>query len=127
METIMQYLARTACVMTIAAGWLSPAHAAPFCIQNQLLPPQCMFYDAKQCADEAQRQNAQCSPNPAEIRLSRGTGEYCVVTSSGASVCAYADYQTCTTAATQQHGACVQADPSRTPREPNPYSAVNGE
>jgi hypothetical protein len=124
----MQFFARTAFVFAIAAGSFGgPANAAPFCIQNQMLPPQCMYYDARQCAQEAQRQNAQCAPNLKEIRLSRGTGEYCVITGAGASVCAYPDFQTCSTAAAQMQGACVQADPSRRAREPNPFSAFNGQ
>jgi hypothetical protein len=127
METNMRKIAGTAYALVLAASWFSSAQAAPFCISNQVLPPQCMFYDAQQCANEAARQNAQCSPNLAEIRLSRGTGEYCVITSAGASVCAYADYQTCSTAAAQQHGACVQGNPNRAAREPNPYSLLNGQ
>lgn len=123
----MKTIIRTACLLTLVVGITpTPAPAAPFCIQNQVLPPQCIYVDAQECAREAQRQNAQCTPNISQNRLSQRHGEYCVVTSSGAAVCAYADYQTCSTEAQRQRGACMQAQPNRAAREPNPYSPLNG-
>jgi hypothetical protein len=39
------------------AAWLSlgPARAAPLCIQNQMMQPQCIYYDARECQAEANR------------------------------------------------------------------------
>jgi hypothetical protein len=115
-------------ILTAAASFPPGAGAAPFCISNQVLqPPICIYYDAQNCAQEAQRQNAECTTNPAEFRLSESHGEYCVVTSGGASVCAYADYQTCAREASRQQGTCSQARPNQPARQPNPFSAVNGD
>jgi hypothetical protein len=124
----MKHLAWITGSLTLAAC-LTPgaAHAAPFCIQNQILQPQCIYYDPRECQAEANRQNATCAPNVAEARLSRAHGDYCVVTSTGIPLCVYADYQTCSTAAAQQRGACVQAQPNIPAQQPNPYSAINGQ
>jgi hypothetical protein len=105
----------------------NPVAAAPFCLTNQVIPPQCIYYDANQCAHDASRQGGLCAPNPAERRFSQAHGQYCVVSPSGAAVCAYADYQTCAVAASKNKGTCMQADPRQVAREPNPYSAVNGQ
>ena len=110
-----------------AAGPLSVvAGAAPFCIRNQIIPPQCIYDDAEACQREASRQNAECAANPAELALSAAHGEYCVVTGSRAAVCVYADWQSCAVEAARQHGACTQALPDELARQPNPYSPGNG-
>ena len=103
-----------------------PAAAAPFCLTNQVMQPQCIYYDAQECSREAARQNAVCSANPAELPLSPNVGQYCVVTSSRASNCSYADRQTCDRAATQQNGTCVIAPTRQSVGAPDPYSPVNG-
>jgi len=114
--------------LTIAAvgAIAQPAGAAPFCLKNQVLSPQCMYYDAQQCAREAGRQGAECVVNPAEVRMTQGGSEYCVVTSAQVAVCAYADRQNCAQAAARQHGTCTQATPGPA-RTPNPYSPINGQ
>lgn len=125
---MMKYLVGAS--LLCATALLAPGHqarAAPFCIRNQVLPAQCIYYDARECQREAERQNAECAPNPAQLHLTRDHGEYCVVSPSGAAVCAYADHQSCMTAATHQNGACVQADPNQPARQPNPYSLLNGQ
>jgi hypothetical protein len=53
--------------------------AAPFCIESQALPPQCMYYDAASCQREATRQQAACSVNVKELPLSNNVGQYCMV------------------------------------------------
>jgi hypothetical protein len=115
--------------LATALLWLpaGPVAAAPYCLTNQVIQPQCIYYDAHQCAMDASRQGGVCSPNPAERRYSQAHGQYCVVSPSGAAVCAYADYQSCAAAAGHNKGTCMQADPRQVAREPNPYSAVNGQ
>jgi hypothetical protein len=105
---------------------VQPAAAAPFCLTNQVMQPQCLYYDAQECAREATRQNAVCAANPLELRLSPNVGQYCVVTSSRASNCSYADRQTCDREATQQRGTCVIAPTRQAVGAPDPYSALNG-
>ncbi len=124
----MRHFPRLPGLAVLAVAFGTPAAAAPFCIQSQILPPQCIYYDAQQCSLAAQRQGATCAANPAELKLSAGNGPYCVVTSSQASVCAYADRGTCAREAARQQGTCTDA-PSRAGGvgTPDPYSPVNGD
>lgn len=104
------------------------AVAAPFCLRSQVIPPQCIYNDAQQCDVAARQQNAVCSANPAEIKLSPGNGRFCVVTSARVSVCAYGDRATCDRDAASQHGTCTDAPSSlRGVGVPDPYSASNGD
>jgi hypothetical protein len=112
-------------ILTSGAN-LQPAAAAPFCISNQLIKNQCIYYDAEQCAREAARQNATCEANPAELPLSRNVGQYCVVTSGRISNCTYFDRQTCDRDATRLHATCTSAPTRIGTGAPDPYSATNG-
>ena len=114
-------------LVALAILFAPAAEAAPFCLRGQILPPQCIYYDARQCELEAQRQGEVCSANPAEVTLSRGAGLYCVVTSSRVSVCAYTDRGTCARDAMQHNGTCTEA-PARSAGvgAPDPYSPING-
>ncbi|HVY13908.1 MAG TPA: hypothetical protein VHB27_01675 [Rhodopila sp.] len=103
------------------------AQAAPFCIKSQILPPQCIYQDAQQCAKEAQRQGGVCSANPDELTLTPGNGKYCMVTSTHASLCAYGDRATCARDAASQGGVCTDAPPSMGGAGvPDPYSSTDG-
>jgi len=106
---------------------LQSAAAAPFCITNQVLKPLCIYYDAQQCAREANRQNATCQANPAELPLRRSVGQYCVVTSGQISKCTYFDRQTCDQDAARLQGACTNAPTRIGSGTPDPYSAINGQ
>jgi len=126
----MKFLAHTArfAALVVIAGsaFSQPANAAPFCIRNQIIQPQCMYYDAHQCEQEAQKQNAECVANPAELRMTQAHGEYCVVTSGRVSICAYADRTSCAAEASRQHGTCIPAEQNAPQRTPDPYSPFNG-
>lgn len=100
--------------------------AAPFCIESQALPPQCMYYDAASCQREATRQQAACSVNVKELPLSNNVGQYCMVSSDGASQCFYSDRTTCAAAATRQHGLCTNAPTVAPSAAPDPYAAIGG-
>lgn len=115
-----------ACGVLLAGLLVTPALAAPFCIRNQVIPPQCLYYDPQQCQHEAQRQNAECVVNPTEMQLTAGYGKYCVVTSGGVSNCNYTDQNTCIRVANQQSGACTLAPTDQPFQAPDPYSPVNG-
>jgi hypothetical protein len=105
----------------------NPAIAAPFCLQTQSVPPQCIYYDAHECQLEANRQGGTCSVSTQEQAMLRpGEGQYCMVTSGGASVCAYPDIQSCDAAARSQNATCVEAPNVAPAKAPNPYSAVGG-
>jgi hypothetical protein len=86
-----------------------------------------MYYDARDCEREAKRQNMYCSANPKELKVQTGTGQYCLVTSVGTSLCVYPDRNTCSNDATRQHGICTDAIKIAPARTPDPYSAINGQ
>jgi hypothetical protein len=110
----------------ILAGTAGPAFAAPFCIENQSMPPQCNYYDASECQYDAVRQGGVCSANPGELTLQAGIGQYCVTTSYGASACVYPDRGSCMAEAARQHAACTAAPNVAPGKSPDPYSAVGG-
>lgn len=110
----------------LLAGLARPGEAAPFCIQNQSMPPQCNYYDASQCEHDAERQGGVCSANAQQFALQGGVGQYCVVTSGGASSCVYPDRGSCMAEAQRQHGACTAAPNIAPAKAPDPYGAVGG-
>jgi hypothetical protein len=103
----------------------SAALAAPFCLQTLTVPPQCMYYDANLCRNDAAKQGGWCSPNPGSTLTGTGSGQYCVVTSQGASTCAFLDRVTCDSEAARQHGVCYH-DEARATGAPDPYAASGG-
>jgi hypothetical protein len=110
----------------ILAASAGSALAAPFCIENQALPPQCNYYDAAECQADAARQGGVCSANPQQLTLQSGIGQYCLATSYGASLCIYPDRGSCMADAVRQHGACTAAPNVAPGKAPDPYSAVGG-
>ena len=111
-------------LLSLLIGVIVPARAvaAPFCIENQALPPQCIYYDARECRKEAQRQNGVCSANPREVRLTPNVGQYCMVTSELVSLCVYADRGPCEDDARRQNGTCTSAPQIAPVGAPDPYS-----
>ncbi len=90
--------------------WLPlPAAAAPFCVQTQALPPQCIYFDAGSCNERARQLQGYCSANPSEGHVAAGLGHYCLLTSSQVSLCIYTDRDDCNRDALREHGVCVQA------------------
>jgi len=100
------------------------ALAAPFCVQTQALPPQCMYYDAASCEQRANQLGGLCSVNRKEVRVRPGLGHYCLLTSGLVSSCIYADRGTCQRDAVQQHGACVDTPARPESPAPDPYRDV---
>jgi hypothetical protein len=106
--------------------------AAPFCLQNPGLPPQCIYWDPDSCNREAHRQSTEgtCGANPLEVRNLRGSGKYCVVIPGVAPSCIYVDRGTCDQQAARLHAVCSQAQPG--PRNvpgvgaPDPYGVAEG-
>jgi hypothetical protein len=102
------------------------AHAAPFCIGTESVPPQCIYFDADSCRREAARQGGVCSANAKEVRVSTNLGQYCVMTSQQVSLCIYLDRRSCEIAAGQQHGACVSSPGVAPSGAPDPFSMTGG-
>jgi hypothetical protein len=109
-----------------ALGVPLAAQAAPFCIESQGLPAQCIYYDAGDCQKEAGRQGATCSANPDEMHLTSNVGQYCLITSQQISLCIYSDRNTCSIDAARQHGACTYAPTVAPSGAPDPYAAIGG-
>jgi hypothetical protein len=106
----------------------APAIAAPFCVQTEAVPPQCIYYDAGSCNQRASQMGGHCAVNPREQHLTPSIGHYCLVTSGMASLCIYADENSCFRDAQRQQGACIiapgrpespAADPFRDTRPSN--------
>ncbi len=83
--------------------------AAPFCLTNEALPAQCIYYDPGQCRQAAGQQGGECVVNQKEVRLTPSIGAYCLVTGSRVSQCIYPDLDTCSKEAVHQNGACTIA------------------
>ncbi|MDR3538703.1 MAG: hypothetical protein P4L71_19565 [Acetobacteraceae bacterium] len=113
---------RRIAVVLAGLAWSGAAAAAPFCLQNQGMTPQCIYYDAASCQHEAQRQNADCGINRNEVTIRGGTGQYCMVTSSLVTTCHYQDRDSCLADARRQNGACTDAPAVSPSRAPDPYS-----
>ena len=97
------------------------AAAAPFCVQVEGLPLQCLFVDPGQCRQEADRQGGICAANPAEFTTPAGGMPFCTVESGNVSTCMYPDRASCDTEGRQRGGACIEAVPAKPPIQPNPY------
>ena len=115
---------RLGCLAVLLSA--APAMAAPFCVQTQAVPPQCLYFDADSCRQRAQAMNGSCVANTAEVHLMPGIGQYCVMVSSVASSCSYVDQASCMADAEHQRGVCVQAPPiqSSGSSAPDPYRMI---
>ena len=117
---VLEVLAGLGLLASTVAGF--SARAAPFCLQNQAVPPQCIYYDANSCRRDAARQGAWCIVNPDAVGTAQpGGGSYCMVTSGGVSVCNFSDGVSCAREAAHEGGACVAAPTPPVVNTPNPY------
>jgi hypothetical protein len=110
----------------LGSAFAPTAMAARFCLQNQSLPPQCIYDDATECTREANRQGGSCTVNQAQVALPNGIGQYCVVLSAGVASCSYGDRDTCTQAASRQGGICAVSARVAPYKAPDPESRING-
>ncbi len=110
-------------LLAVAALPAPAALAAPFCLETQTVPPQCIYFDVNDCRREASHQQAACVINPQEASLTPSGGAYCVVTSGLASSCDYQDASACFREAVHQGGICVSAPAAPAGNTPNPYQS----
>ena len=112
--------------MMLALLMPTGAHAAPFCLQSEAIPPQCIYFNADTCRRDANRQGGYCGTNPDEVHVVTNIGQYCVTTSQIVSLCVYLDRTSCEAEAARQHGACTTS-PGRAPSgAPDPFAANVG-
>jgi hypothetical protein len=114
-------------LLALAAFPAPAALAAPFCLELQSVPPQCIYFDANDCRVEANHQHGACVANPQEVGLVPSVGAYCIVTSGGASSCTYQDAVSCSREAVHQGGVCVTAPVAAAGTTPNPLQSRPGE
>jgi hypothetical protein len=104
----------------VAFGYVSSAHASPFCVQLQGgIAPECIYDDAVLCRQRADQLSGLCVANPKEFKTLTGIGKYCLVDSNRISQCNYTDRSTCATDAQRAGGVCLDATGSTL--DQNPY------
>jgi hypothetical protein len=103
------------------------AIAAPYCLLISNAAPQCMYYDGRDCARDAGRQNGSCIANPNEVHVAASQiGQYCVIVAGGYSTCGYADPNECARDALQQKGVCSRSSGAPPQQLPNAYDPNAG-
>ena len=103
------------CIRLVAAAVLAVllappvTPAAPFCVQTQAIPPQCIFVDAGSCNERATQMGGTCY---GQSRRSAGVPRIGPLLSAhvlAGLACIYADRGACDREAQHQHGVCVDA------------------
>lgn len=120
--------------LTVLAFLAAPvaAQAAPFCLQTEALPPQCIYYDPDNCNRAARLQSptGSCSANPREVRIAARGGEYCIVTGERVANCVYVDRISCDRSAARHHAVCTYIPSAGRGRPavgaPDPYAVAPG-
>jgi hypothetical protein len=116
----MKYLRKACAILALSAP---PALAAPFCVENTGIPPQCLYVDPGQCQSEANRTNGRCVANGESFKVPQGQSAYCVVESGTAISCVYPDQATCRQESARRRGACVAApSPPALHAAPDPFA-----
>jgi hypothetical protein len=106
-----------ACIPLLGAA--HSAAAAPFCVQITGIAPECLYDDAALCRLRANQLKGLCVANPDELRIVTGNQRYCLVSGDRASLCQYADRQTCERdAAREGQAACIDNVPAGGPGDP---------
>lgn len=90
--------------------WLFPSEAfsAPFCIEVQGLPLECLYYDIGSCKQEAEKRDGYCSVNTEEIALTDQGAPYCIIDSSMMPICAFQGGESCNEEAAKRNAVCFQ-------------------
>ena len=101
-----------------------PAIAAPYCVQTEALPPQCLYYDAASCNARAKQMQGYCSINTAELKIAPGIGHFCLLTSGNVATCLYPDAEACNTEAHRQNGVCIAAPARDESPAPDPFRHI---
>lgn len=101
-----------------------PVSAAPYCVQTQALPPQCLYFDPASCNTRAEQLRGNCTVNPDEIHVTPGLGHYCLMTSGEVSSCIYADRDDCDREAIHQQGVCIESPNRPESPAPDPYRDI---
>jgi hypothetical protein len=90
--------------------WVAPdtAFAAPFCIEEAGIPPQCLYHDVQSCRNEAAKRSGFCSANLEEVALPEYSAPFCIIETGMAPVCAFQSGEDCNNEASKRSAVCVQ-------------------
>jgi hypothetical protein len=111
-------------ISVIATACVARADAAPFCVQTEAVPPECLYFDAASCETRARQMKGQCTVNTAELHVAPGIGHYCLITSGPVTSCLYLDASSCDAEAKRQHGVCVSQPARAESPSPDPYRII---
>lgn len=115
---------RTKLVVLFMLAVPLPVLAAPYCVQTQAVPLQCMYTDPASCNTRAAQMGGSCTVNPGEVHVSAGLGHYCLLTAGMVSSCIYADHEGCAREALHQQGVCIEAPGRPESPGPDPYREI---
>ena len=106
----------------------SSAFGAPFCVEAQGLPSECLYYDAQSCRAEAAKKDGYCAANPEELVLPDHAAPFCLVDTGMAPDCAFQSGEACHDEAAKRNAVCFQNtdsggsdDPYKFDRLPSRY------
>jgi hypothetical protein len=83
------------------------AHSAPFCIEQEGVPAECLYQDSSSCWREATKRKGFCSVNLKEVAVRQRDNSFCIIDSSMVPVCGYQSAESCREAA-KQNGVCFK-------------------
>ena len=93
------------------------AHSAPFCVEQEGVPAECLYQDSASCWQEAAKRKGFCSANLQEVALRQRDNSYCVIDSSLSPLCGYQSAESCQEAA-KRNGVCFKNDNSGVSSDP---------
>jgi hypothetical protein len=124
-NAIRSNLCRSTILVFALISFSQSARSAPFCVEGDGIPAQCVYYDAKQCWQDADRQKGYCSANFSELSLTETDNSICMIDSARVPVCGYQNIQSCQSEAKRRNAVCFQNagtvasdDPYRLERAP---------
>jgi hypothetical protein len=122
---LINYLYCATCLVFVLICAPHSARSAPFCIEMEGVPQQCLYFDTKQCWQDAKKQRARCAVNVAELKNSETDNSICMEDSARQPVCGYQNLESCQGEASKRNAVCFQStkavasdDPSRLERTP---------
>lgn len=110
--------------MCVAASIGQQAFAAPYCVQTEAIPPQCLYFDPASCDERAKQMGGYCSVNTAELQAPPGIGHFCELLQGNVGNCFFPDYDSCNLRAKRDHGVCVAAPARDESSAPDPYRHI---
>lgn len=86
----------------------SPVHGAPFCVEVPASPGQCIYFDTRQCWQDAGKQKGICAANLSELAVAEADKSVCMIDSARIPVCGYQSLQSCQNEARSRNAVCFQ-------------------